>query len=746
MKIDYASLLNEQQLESVTTLAQNVRVIAGAGSGKTRALTYRIAYLVDALGVDPSSILAVTFTNKAAKEMQSRVQGLLPEVAGFLQVRTFHSFCAYFLRQESHCFGYPPSFSILDEDESEKIIKDIAEAHGYKRSDEIVKETIRYIKVKKTAGLTPEDIKNTFRSSEKTSLEFFREYEDRKYAMVCLDFDDLIQKTIEVLEGFPSVREQWAKKYTNILIDEFQDTNDAQERVVSLLSRPDTSLYVVGDPDQTIYTWRGADQKIILRFPEEHPGTQDIFLSRNYRSTANVLNAANKLIAHNKLRVPKDLYTFASNGDPVTAKRFFNQNEEAQWVAGKIESIANLEGGSFPDYTGIAVLYRSSYLTRPFETEFAARGIPYRIYGGLRFYQRKEVKDVLAYFNLLINSKNDVAFERIANVPKRNIGETSLEKIANEAKAAGLSEYEYVAEIEKHPETGLPSRVIASLMALTAQIEATKDKIAKADETYSSVLRSFITDIGYFQYISLDQDIDEDRAENVNALFDDIDHYIADHPESTFAEYLQNVTLLTSQDDINDGNYVSLMTIHVAKGLEFDNVFIIGMNQGTFPSARSMSEGEDREEEERRLAYVAMTRAKRRLFMTCNIGYSFANDSHMTPSQFFGEAGLEFPPSPYAADRSFYRNRGEKVNRERTYFADGEHTMPFKPSAPANPNVNNVSEWKIGDQCHHDAFGDGTVVEVPSSNTIVVDFHGARKTLLSSHPKLHKLHSQGGKA
>ena len=223
--------------------------------------------------------------------------------------------------------------------------KDIAEANGYKRSDDIVKETIRYIKAKKAAGQTPEDIKTTYRASEKTSLQFYKEYEDRKYAMLCLDFDDLIQKAIEVLEGFPAVREKWANRYSHILIDEFQDTNDAQERVVSLLSRPDTSLYVVGDPDQTIYTWRGADQKIILRFPEEHPGTQDIFLSRNYRSTANILNSANKLIAHNKQRVPKDLYTFASNGDPVTAKRFFNQNEEAQWVAGKIESIANLEGG-----------------------------------------------------------------------------------------------------------------------------------------------------------------------------------------------------------------------------------------------------------------------------------------------------------------------------------------------------------------------------------------------------------------
>lgn len=308
MPIDYQSLLNVDQLRAVTTLSQNVRVIAGAGSGKTRALTYRIAFLIDELHVDPSAILALTFTNKAAKEMQDRVCKLIPsDISRFLSVRTFHSFAAYFLRHEASAIGYPPSFTILDEEETTKIIKDIAEENGYKRGDAMVKQAISYIKAKKSQGIKPQEITNTFGPNEKTALQFYREYEDRKYAMLCLDFDDLICKCTEVLESFPLIRQKWCSRYSHILVDEFQDTNDQQYRLMELLSTKDTYTYVVGDPDQTIYTWRGAKQGIILHFPDTHPHCEDIFLSRNYRSTSSILDAANKLIAHNKKRIPKDL-------------------------------------------------------------------------------------------------------------------------------------------------------------------------------------------------------------------------------------------------------------------------------------------------------------------------------------------------------------------------------------------------------------------------------------------------------
>ena len=776
MPIDYQSLLNVDQLRAVTTLSQNVRVIAGAGSGKTRALTYRIAFLIDELHVDPSAILALTFTNKAAKEMQDRVCKLIPsDISRFLSVRTFHSFAAYFLRHEASAIGYPPSFTILDEEETTKIIKDIAEENGYKRGDAMVKQAISYIKAKKSQGIKPQEITNTFGPNEKTALQFYREYEDRKYAMLCLDFDDLICKCTEVLESFPLIRQKWCSRYSHILVDEFQDTNDQQYRLMELLSTKDTYTYVVGDPDQTIYTWRGAKQGIILHFPDTHPHCEDIFLSRNYRSTSSILDAANKLIAHNKKRIPKDLFTTASAGDPVTAKRFPTQEEEAAWVAGKVEAIARRYNRLQPDYSKIAILYRASYLTRVFETELASRGIPYRIYGGLRFYQRKEVKDVLSYFNLMVNPKNDVAFDRIVNVPKRNIGETTLQSIAEESHSCGLSEYEYVMQLDKHPETSLSSRAVSALMLLSERIEQAKKQLEAKDEAYSSILRRFITDIGYFDFIAKEQDVEEDRAANVNALFDDIDHYISDHPDSTFEEYLQNVTLLTSQDDINDGNYVSLMTVHVAKGLEFDNVFIIGLNDGVFPNARSVNEREEDDEgieEERRLAYVAMTRAKQDLYMTCNSSYSYVSDSHGTPSQFFDEAGLKFPPSPYSNfssypyQRSGYGNRGgyssgysggfssrksgPKVTKQQDFYPDEDYDRdsPFmtkkkvdEPSAPEQQ-----IDWKVGDRLYHDVFGDGKVAEVISGKMIVAEFSVGKKTLLSSHPKLHKLSSEGGKA
>lgn len=764
MANDYAKLLNETQLRAVETSSQYVRIIAGAGSGKTRVLTYRIAYLMDVMGEDPHGILAVTFTNKAAQEMKERVIHLIGDSARFLSVSTFHSFCARFLRTESANIGLPPSFTIFDEDDVEKLIKNIAADMGYRKSDPILKEAIRFIDRKKTLGQYPEDVTfgRNVSAEEKECLEMYRRYEDAKHAMLALDFDDLLLQTLNVLESCPGVRQKYASRFRHILIDEYQDTNDVQYRLIRLLMSPATNLYVVGDPDQTIYTWRGANQGIILNFPIDFNPCEDIILARNYRSTKTILDTANRLISHNEKRVKKDLYTEEGQGQAVLAKRFESAEEEAHFVASKIQDIAS---ENYPrDYTKIAVVYRSSYLTRPFEAEFASNRIPYRIFGGLRFYQRKEVKDVLAYFRLLLNPLDDISFERIVNVPKRNIGETSLKSIKTEAASFGLSEYSYCAEIQDHPETELSKKAIAALMVLTSKMEATKEKLKENLEAYSEVLRSFITDIGYYAFIAEDQGIDEDRAGNVNALFDDITHYIKEHPESTFDEYLQNLALLTAQDDMNGGNYVSLMTIHVAKGLEFDNVFIIGMNEGAFPSYRSqMEKGNEGLEEERRLAYVAMTRAKKFLCLTCNSGYTYTTDSHATPSVFFEEAGVSFPEDPYPRRKSSYdgsyyggKQNGWKTvgfgSRGKSYFADGDAIDPFEESKPAKPEPpkatdNGIHDWALHDRLNHEKFGQGTVVEVIDENIIVVLFdNGSKKTLLSSHPMITRIAKVGAEA
>ena len=771
MGTDYAALLNPTQLEAVTTEDQYVRIVAGAGSGKTRVLTYRIAYLMEALHVDPHGILAVTFTNKAAQEMKERVVQIIGEPARFLSVSTFHSFCARFLRTEAHHINFPASFTIFDEDDQEKLVKDIVVESGRKKTDPILKAALHYIDSKKTQGLYPEDINITHETfqDEKECLVIFTKYEQRKQAMLAMDFDDLILVTLQILEAFPEVRLKYQRRYTHILIDEYQDTNDVQYRLIKLLVSPSASLCVVGDPDQTIYTWRGANQGIILDFPRTFRPCHDIILARNYRSTKTILDTANRLIAHNTKRVPKDLFTEEEEGEQIVARRFESAEDEAHFV---IEQIIDLAAKNWPiDYTKIAVLYRSSYLTRPFEAEFAAKGIPYRIFGGLRFYQRKEVKDVLAYFRLLLNPLDDVSFERIVNVPRRGIGDTSIKIIKEEASAAEMSLFNYCASIEKHPETALPKRVIGALMMLTTKMELVKQDLKDNLEAYSEVLRKFITDIGYYQFIAEDQGIDEDRAGNVNALFDDITHYIKQNPESTFDEYLQNLALLTAQDDMNGGNYVSLMTVHVAKGLEFENVFLIGLNEGAFPSYRSQIEkGDDGLEEERRLAYVAITRAKKRLFLTCNSGYSYTTDSHASPSPFFEEAGVKFPAENRPSNKQFYGygassgyggNRNKKSGwrtvgfedhkKSNSFFSDGDAIDPFEPAEekPAAPVItdNGIRDWRIGDLVSHEKFGNGKVVEIIDSSIIVVLFeNGSKKTLLSSHPMIKRLPKPGAEA
>ncbi|MBQ7244088.1 MAG: UvrD-helicase domain-containing protein [Bacilli bacterium] len=769
MGTDYAALLNETQLEAVTTQDQYVRIIAGAGSGKTRVLTYRIAYLMECMHVDPHAILAVTFTNKAAQEMKERVAKIIGDSARFLSVSTFHSFCARFLRAEAHHIGFPASFTIFDEDDVEKLIKGIVADRGHKKSDPILKAALHYIDSKKTRGLYPEDITITHETfqDEKECLEIYKQYEIQKIAMLAMDFDDLLLVTLQILESFPEVQAKYNQRYTHILIDEYQDTNDIQYRLIKLLVSPSASLCVVGDPDQTIYTWRGANQGIILNFPHDFAPCHDIILARNYRSTKTILDTANRLIAHNNKRVKKDLYTEEAEGDKVLAKRFESAEDEAHFVA---EQIIDIAGASWPvDYTKIAVLYRSSYLTRPFESEFASKGIPYRIFGGLRFYQRREVKDVLAYFRLLLNPKDNVSFERIVNVPKRNIGDTSARIIKEEASALEMSEYDYCANIEKFPDTQLPKRVVATLLVLTAKMELVKQDLKENLEAYSEILRKFITEIGYFQYIVEDQGVDEDRAGNVNALFDDITHFIKQNPESTFDEYLQNLTLLTAQDDMNGGNYVSLMTVHVAKGLEFDNVFIIGLNEGAFPSYRSQIEkGDDGLEEERRLAYVAFTRAKKKLILTCNSGYSYTTDSRAAPSPFFAESGITFPEekpkkqfygygSGYGSSYGGGRKNGWKTvgfedhKKGQSFFSDGDAIDPFEPVEEKKPEPqkqdNGIRDWRVGDRIAHDKFGEGKVVEIIDESIIVVLFdNGSKKTLLSSHPMIKRLPKPGAEA
>jgi len=445
-----------------------------------------------------------------------------------------------------------------------------------------------------------------------------------------------------------------------------------------------------------------------------------------------ILDHANKLIAHNKKRVPKDLYTESEHGDPVKVECSRRRDDEAFYVANEIENIIR----KYPDtsYRNIAILYRAAYLTLPFENEFMRRKIPYQIFGGIKFFQRKEIKDVLAYFRLIYNHEDDLSFERIVNVPRRGIGDGAMDVLKAEKEAVNLSYFNYLDQIENY-QTELKVKNIIALTALITKIKETREKLNENLEAYPKILEDFIRELGYFEYLSSDDETAEERLQNVKSLFDDILDFLRNNPESSFETYLENASLQTSQDEIRNGDYVSMMTIHVAKGLEFDHVFVVSMIDGVFPSRRTEDEaGADGLEEERRLAYVAFTRAKKHLYITTNRAYSFVLQEESTLSRFIKEAGLE------VRNKELYQPRPKPSFMDFGYFQDEPHQTAISQLDQApKPVDNGIRDWRIGDIAIHEVFGRGIVVGIIDGTILQIDFetHG-RKSILSTHPKIRK--------
>ena len=734
--MNFEKELNEKQFEAVTTSFRNVRVIAGAGSGKTRVLTYRIAYLISELGVLPWKILAITFTNKVANEMKNRVIKMIPECEKDLTIKTFHAFAAMFLRKEIHVLNFPTSFTILDEDDQTKLVKDIVAEMGFRRGDKLVGKALNYIGSQKLHEKYPDDInivKELF-EDEKLCLQIYTRYEEEKNKQLSLDFDDLLLKTIYILENYPLVRAKWQDRIDHILIDEFQDTNDVEYKLVKLLSKPSTCHYVVGDPDQTIYTWRGANQDIILNLHKDFIDIETIILNRNYRSTSKILDSANKLIAHNKLRVKKDLYTENEVGKPIVVHRSPSSRSEADYVVREINRLVDMEGYSYKD---IAILYRSNYITMDFETALVKSRIPYRIYGGQKFYQRREIKDVLAYFHLITNVKDDISFDRIINVPKRGIGETTINIIKLESDNAHKSMYEYIRDLDIEKDfTNIPKKALNSLKLMITVIEKAREDINKNEEVFSKILEEMIFSFGYNEYLAKEDDGDE-RIENVKALFEDIRHYLKTNPESTFDEYLQNIALISAQDELLDGEFVTLMTVHTAKGLEYPVVFVVRLNAGVFPHVRSFAEnGFKGLEEERRLAYVAMTRAKKLLYLTFAGDYSYVLGGNLLPSQFLKESGNEV-----VKEEQYNPFRSNK--RQTTFHFDDGPNLDFDMDEPIRQDfsieTNDVDDWAVGDIVIHKTLGQGVVIELEGDGIIKVNFqeHGV-KSIMGNHPSVSK--------
>lgn len=708
---DYLLGLNQQQYQAVTTKSQYVRVVAGAGSGKTRVLTTRVVYLVENWGISPENILAITFTNKAANEMKKRLEAQLGLDKSKAQVSTIHSFCVRVLRQEIRREGYPSNFTILDGDDQKSIIKEAIKVLDYTEDKDLKIPTIlSHISNDKCAGLSPKDIleKSNNYYYEKVA-HIYEYYDNRCHELYALDFDDLLLWTNKILEKYPNVRKKWQDKYQFILVDEFQDIDNVQYKLITLLANPNTYIYVVGDPDQTIYSWRGADINIIMQFEKEFKGTETIILNKNYRSTQNILNGANSLISYNKRRVKKDLVTENKEGSKILHCCAASDELESLFVAEKIDSLVK-KGYKYQD---IAILYRSNYLSRSVEKQLIAFGMPYIIYGAVRFYDRAEIKDMLCYLRMM-TVKDDLSLKRVINTPKRGIGQKSVDDLFVVARNNRISCFDAIDIYEGSAKT----KMLKFKGQVLDWIERSKD------QPISKTFEMLFSESGLRNQLENSNDpSDEDRQENVKELLNDITQYEQELPEATLDDYLANVALYSDIQNNTDEDHITLMTVHSAKGLEFKNVFVIGMSEGIFPAMKSLEDGINGLEEERRLAYVAYTRAKENLFITDNRAYSYSVASEKQTSRFVKEI-----------DSEYIDEYGSSSQRKATNV---DYVSPINLSNEAISSKK--SKYKVGDMVYHDILGKGVITKIDGNyGEIAFSYPAGVKKISLTFPKLHK--------
>ena len=703
------SFLNENQKAAVLAEDQYIRIIAGAGSGKTRVLTMRIAHLIQDLQVYPNKILAITFTNKAANEMKQRIRNILHDENTTCFISTIHSLCVRILREDITSMNYPRNFTVLDADDQKSIIKEAYRELNIDKNKFSINSLLDYISNNKSAYISVDrafELAGEF-SGEKTKAEVFKFYEERLHQLYALDFDDLLLWTVRMFKKYPEILDKWMHRFHYIHVDEFQDVDHVQYELVRLLTGTINNLCVVGDPDQTIYTWRGADVNIIMNFTNDFKGCRTIILNENYRSTKNILDGANSVIKNNRNRVKKDLYTSQKSADKIMHYSAPAEEYEASWVANRIAMLHNKE--DIP-YRHIAILYRNNYLSRAIEKGLLDQRIPYVIFGGIKFYERQEIKDALSYMRM-ITTQDDLAFKRIINVPKRGIGNKTIEQISDKAKELRTSMYE-VCKSERFL-SGKNQKTIDDFVTM---IEKWRTKAEELE--VAKILEMILEDTGYRKMLEDEQETD--RIENLKELINDMQSFMHEYPESTLDEYLQLVTLYGEKEEKIDDQYVSLMTIHAAKGLEFDYVFVIGMSDGIFPSERSMQEGAAGVEEERRLAYVAYTRAKKQLYLTECSGFSYVLSKPRVTSRFIEEIDPE------------NIEHLNKPKKQEVLVSDAQEKTVKVVKV-------NQQSYKKGDKVNHAMFGDGIIVKV-NGNILEVAFafpHGIKK-IVANHPSLKK--------
>lgn len=693
--------LNNEQFQAVTSTEGYVRVIAGAGSGKTRALTSRYAYIIGALGISSSNILCVTFTNKAAKEMRIRVKRLIGSNSDLGYITTYHGFCVRILREDINKISYPKNFIIMDVEDQKTVLRDIYRELGITSKELTFKQVLRFISRQKTELHYLQYILDSKKRKSKDKIEqIFIRYLEKQQRNFALDFDDLINFTLYILEKHPDTLLKWQKRLHYILVDETQDSSDKQFKLIELLSRFHKNLFVVGDPDQTIYEWRGAKPEILVNFDKTFPDSKTIVMNQNYRSTPNILSLGNHIIKNNKIRVAKDMFTQNPEGVEVIHFHAHNDNEEGLWVATEIKKLVSEDSCKYSDF---AILYRANYISRNIEQSFIRENIPYSVFGGIRFFERKEIKDVLAYLRL-IEFEDDFSFLRVVNVPSRGLGKRFLQNVTEIAEKDNVSLYQALKTNVSIK--GLNRKGAIEFIELIESKRKINDSISVSD-----LIKEIMDDSGLSAYYRLDGDTD--RLENVKELQNSIITQENDTEENfTLTEYLQEIALYTDMDINDDRNdRVKLMTIHTSKGLEFPHVFLCGFTEGVLPSAMSIKErGNKALEEERRLTYVAITRAEKAFYMTESEGFNFSTGTNKYPSRFLFEI----------SDNFFVR----KGKLSQDIIDEAKKQLQLE-----SIGLPKHKSFKLNDLVHHSIWGYGKVIEVNlDREEYLIDFVKTGKT------------------
>jgi DNA helicase II / ATP-dependent DNA helicase PcrA len=711
----YLANLNPSQREAVLHTEGPLLVIAGAGSGKTRVLTHRVAHLITAVGVKPNEILAITFTNKAAGEMRERLTSMLGPTARAIWILTFHSACGRILRSEAERLGYRSNFTIYDTADQVRVVKQCLE--------ELQKDPKRFvprgvhvqISNAKNGLVTPAMYAERISSFyDQTIAEVYDLYQRKLAASNAVDFDDMLMLTVQILERFPEARKKWRNAFRYVLVDEYQDTNHAQYRLLQLLAEKHQNLCAVGDPDQSIYAFRGADIRNILEFERDFPATRTIALEQNYRSTNAILGAANAVIDHNSERKPKRLWSELGEGDPVRVIEVEDEGAEARYVAAQIAGLVE-EG-----YNGseIAVFYRMNAQSRVLEQTLRLHGIGYQVIGGPRFYERAEVKDATAYLQVLDNTDDAVSLMRIANRPKRGIGDTTISKLVAYADAHGISLFDALA---RPTEAGLGTAAVKAVTGLRNVLDSLRS--AAQELEVPELLQEVLERSGTLEAFEAERTIEaRGRIENLEAFVDGARQYTQEAEEPTLSGFLQEISLYSDQDALSgDGSNVTLMTIHNAKGLEFRAVFVVGVEEEIFPSARSIEE--QGVEEERRLFYVGLTRAQERLTLThASSRLLWGRTTAHLPSRFLDEL----------PDRHVERERLRPASWRS--YGTPQQTRDIQPCAD-HPSL------QTGDSVRHGTLGEGVIVRIEPGGVVTVRFanDGSERKLMLDYAPLEKI-------